>query len=172
VAFATYGVTTLPPEGNGLIAVFTAAIVLGIRRPDLRAAFEHRADDLVEISKLGVFVVFGSLLTIDGLFQDGAATVAIAVVTLLVARPAGVVLALLGSGRSRAETAFMAWFGPRGVATMAFGILVLGAGLGAEGERLFNLAAFCVVVSIVAHGLTDTPGVAWIARRSGERDAP
>ena len=171
VAFATYGVTTLPPEGNGLIAVFTCAIVLGIRRPDLRAAFESRSEDLVEICKLGVFVVFGSLLTLDGLFDDGSATVAIAVVTLLVARPIGVWIALLGAGRSRAETAFMAWFGPRGVATMAFGIIVLGAGIGAEGERLFNLAAFCVLVSIVAHGLTDTPGVAWIARRSSERPA-
>jgi NhaP-type Na+/H+ or K+/H+ antiporter len=171
VAFATYGVTTLPPKGNGLIAVFTCAIVLGIRRPDLRAAFERRSEDLVEICKLGVFVVFGSLLTLDGLFHDGLATVAIAVVALLVARPVGVWIALLGAGRSRAETAFMAWFGPRGVATMAFGIIVLGAGLGAEGERLFNVAAFCVVVSIVAHGLTDTPGVAWIARRSGERPA-
>ena len=38
VAFATYGVTVLPPRGNGFIAVFVAAIVLGMRRPDLRAA--------------------------------------------------------------------------------------------------------------------------------------
>src|ERR1700679_2402709 len=36
VAFATYGVTVLPPKGNGFIAVFVAAIVVGIRRPDLR----------------------------------------------------------------------------------------------------------------------------------------
>ncbi len=65
VAFATYGVTVLPPEGNGLIAVFVCAITLGIRRDDLRQAFEERAQDLVEIVKLGVFVVFGSLLTLQ-----------------------------------------------------------------------------------------------------------
>src|SRR5829696_68838 len=41
-AFAAYGVAVaLPPEGNGLIAVFVCAIVLGIRRPDLRATFER-----------------------------------------------------------------------------------------------------------------------------------
>ena len=53
LAFATYGVTVLPPHGNGFIAVFVAAIVLGMRRPDLRAHFAQRADEIVEIVKLG-----------------------------------------------------------------------------------------------------------------------
>ena len=65
-AFATYGVTELPPHGNGLIAVYVAAIVLGTRRPDIRSYFEHYAADLVEIVKVAVFVVFGSLLTLNG----------------------------------------------------------------------------------------------------------
>src|SRR6202034_1693619 len=63
VAFATYGVTVLSPRGNG----FIAAIVLGVRRPDLRRHFEQRADEIVEIVKLGIFVVFGSLLTLHAL---------------------------------------------------------------------------------------------------------
>jgi NhaP-type Na+/H+ and K+/H+ antiporter len=158
----------IEPEGNGLIAVFICAIVLGIRRSDLRHAFASRAEDLVEICKLGIFVVFGSLLTIDGLFDDGLATVAIAVVALFVARPVAVWIALAGTGRSTAETAFMAWFGPRGVATMAFSLLVLSAAI-PNGERIFNIAAFCVLCSIVAHGLSDTPGVRWIAARSGDQ---
>ena len=97
-AFATYGIAVgLPPEGNGLIAVFVCAITLGIRRPDVRVAFEERAGDIVEIVKLGVFVVFGALLTLDGLFGDGWAAVAIVAVTLLVARPVAIWLALLGT---------------------------------------------------------------------------
>ncbi|MCW3015330.1 MAG: hypothetical protein JWO02_2422 [Solirubrobacterales bacterium] len=166
VAFATYGTTVLPPHGNGLIAVFTCAITLGIRRPEIGRAFERRADDIVELAKLGVFVLFGSLLTLGGLFDDGVATVVIAVVALVVARPIGVFLALAGTETSLAEKTFMAWFGPRGVATMAFSLLVVTAGLGQTGERIFNIAAFCVVCSILAHGLSDTPGVAWIARRA------
>jgi len=165
VAFATYGITVVQPEGNGLIAVFTCAIVLGNQRPDLRYCFEARADDIVEIVKLGVFVVFGTLLTVDGVFTDGLATVVIAVVALAVARPVAVWIALAGTGRSTAETAFMAWFGPRGVATMAFSLLVVSAGI-PDGHRLFNIAAFCVLCSILAHGLSDTPGVRWIARRT------
>src|SRR4051794_27293090 len=86
IAFLTYGVAVLPPHGNGFIAVFVCAITLGIRRPDIRRIFEARADDLVEIVKLGIFVVFGSLLTLGALFDDGAAAVAIVAVTLLLAR--------------------------------------------------------------------------------------
>lgn len=169
VAFLTYGTTVLPPHGNGLIAVFVCAIVFGIRRPDVAHVFEDRAEDLVEIVKLGIFVVFGSLLTLHGLFGEGLAAVAIVVITLLVARPLAIWLALAGTGTDRSATAFMAWFGPKGVATMTFALLVLAAGLSASGT-LFNLAALVVVVSTIVHGLSDAPGVDWIARRSGVAD--
>jgi NhaP-type Na+/H+ or K+/H+ antiporter len=166
VAFLTYGATTLPPHGNGLIAVFVGAIVFGIRRPDIAAVFEERAQDIVEIVKLGIFVVFGSLLTLDGLFGDGVAAVAIVLVTLLVARPVAVWLALAGTGVHADTKAFMAWFGPKGVATMTFALLVLTAGFGSS-QQLFDLAALVVFVSTIAHGLSDKPGMDWIARRSG-----
>ena len=170
IAFLTYGVTTLPPHGNGFIAVFVCAITLGIRRPDIRGYVESRADDIIEIVKLGIFVVFGALLTLDGLFADGWAAVAIAAVTLLVARPVAVTIALAGTRVGAAALAFMAWFGPKGVATMTFSLLVLASGIPA-GERIFDLAALVVLCSIVLHGLTDTPGSEWMARRA-ERDAP
>jgi NhaP-type Na+/H+ or K+/H+ antiporter len=165
VAFVTYGVTTLPPHGNGFIAVYVCAITLGIRRPDIRGYVEARADDIIEIVKLGIFVVFGALLTVDGLFGDGWAAVAIVAVTLLVARPVAVAIALAGSRVSRAALGFMAWFGPKGVATMTFSLLVLGSDV-AEGERIFNLAALVVLCSIVVHGVSDTPGSEWMARRA------
>jgi sodium/hydrogen antiporter len=86
-------------------------------------------------------------------------------VTLLVARPVAVAIALAGTRVSRAALAFMAWFGPKGVATMTFSLLVLASGV-AAGERIFNLAALVVLCSIVAHGLSDTPGSEWMARRA------
>jgi NhaP-type Na+/H+ or K+/H+ antiporter len=172
VAFATYGVTVLPPAGNGLIAVFVCAITLGIRRHDIRETFEDRADDIVEIAKLGIFVVFGSLLTLDGLFRDGWAAVGVVVVVLLVARPAAIAVALVGTRLSLRLQAFMAWFGPKGVATMTFSLLVLADGFPGA-ERIFDLAALCVFASILAHGLTDTPGSNWVARTGVQgRQAP
>ena len=53
---------------------------------------------------------------------------------------------------------------------MTFSLLVLGEAF-AGSERVFNLAALCVFASILAHGLTDTPGGNWVGRRS-ESSAP
>jgi sodium/hydrogen antiporter len=168
VALLTYGLTTLPPHGNGVIAVFVCAIVLGLRRPDIPKYFAM-SNDIIEIVKLGVFVVFGSLLTLDGLFTDGWAAVAIVLVTLLVARTAAVWIALAGTGVDGGEKAFMAWFGPKGVATMTFSLLVLAEGI-PDGERIFNLAALVVMCSVIVHGLSDTPGAEWIGRRAERRE--
>jgi sodium/hydrogen antiporter len=170
VAFTAYGTATLPPEGNGFIAVFVAAIALGIWRPDVRECFEAQSEDIVEIVKLGVFVVFGAIITLDGLFGDGWAAVGIVAFTLLVARPVAVFVSLAGTSQvGTAGKAFMAWFGPKGVATMVFALFVLGSAV-PDGERIANIAALAVLLSIVAHGLTDHAGVQWIARRNADQN--
>jgi NhaP-type Na+/H+ or K+/H+ antiporter len=170
VAFAAYGAATLPPDGNGFIAVFVAAIALGIWRPDIRECFEARTEDLIEVVKLGVFLVFGAIITLDGLFGDGWAAVGIVAITLLVARPVAVFTALAGTRQvDAAEQGFMAWFGPKGVATMAFALFVLGSEV-PDAERIANIAALAVLVSIVAHGLTDHAGAEWIARRAERKE--
>ena len=149
----------------------SCAITLGIRRPDLRASFEDRADDIVEIVKLGIFVVFGSLLTLDGLFADGWAAVGVVAFTLLVARTVAIWIALAGTRVAPPTKAFMAWFGPKGVATMTFSLLVLGEGI-PGGERIFNIAALVRVRLHARHGLTDTPGLASGSIRREARPAP
>jgi sodium/hydrogen antiporter len=168
-ALLTYGLTVTPPHGNGLIAVFVCAITLGIRRPDIRHYFESRVEEIIEIVKLGIFVVFGSLLTFGGLFGDGWAAVGLVAVALLAARPLALAAALAGTKLDRGTKAFMAWFGPKGVASMTFALIVLSRGIPA-GERIFNLVALVVLASVIVHGLTDVPGAAWIARRA-EREA-
>ncbi|HEV7846108.1 MAG TPA: cation:proton antiporter, partial [Thermoleophilaceae bacterium] len=140
-AAVAYAVAVLPPHGNGLIAVFVCAIVLAVRRPDIRDAFEARSEGLIQAVKLGVFLVFGTLLTLDGLFGDGLAAVALVAFLLLVARPAAVFLALAGTRIDVATRAFMSWFGPKGVATMTFALLVLAESGIASRERIFNIAA-------------------------------
>ena len=164
-AFATYGVTVLSPKGNGFIAVFVAAIVLGVRRPDARAHFERNAEEIVDIVKLGIFFVFGSLLTVNALTRDGWAAVGVVAVTFFIARPVAVWLALLGTRTDTATRLFMGWFGPKGVSSMTFALIVLDRHV-TGGVRIFDLTALVVLCSIVLHGLTDTPGAEWIARRA------
>ena len=166
VAFAAYGTATLPPEGNGFIAVFVAGIALGIQRPDIRDCFEARSEDMIEVVKLGVFLVFGAILTFDGLFTDGWAAVGVAAFTLLLARPVAVFAALAGNRDVDVRgKAFMSWFGPKGVATMTFALFVLASEV-PEAERIANLAALTVFASVIVHGLTDQPGAEWMARQS------
>jgi NhaP-type Na+/H+ or K+/H+ antiporter len=162
-AFVAYGLAVIPIHGNGLIAVFVCAIVVGIMREDLIEAFVARADDVVEIVKLLVFLVFGATLSLSAIFSGGWGAVAIVVTTFLIARPAGVFLSLLGSGVDNATKAFMAWFGPKGVATMSFSLLVLARV--SDAGQVVDLAALCVLFSIFAHGLTDVPGSNWMASR-------
>ena len=172
IAFTAYGVATLPPEGNGFVAVFAAAVAFGIWRPDIAECFETQSEDVVELVKVGVFLVFGAIVTVDGLFGDAWAAVGVVAFTLLVARPVAVFVALAGSRQvGIAEKAFMSWFGPKGVATMAFALLVLGSGA-PEAERVANIAALCVLVSIIAHGLTDHAGSEWIAKKEVTQTAP
>ena len=166
VPAVAYGAAVLPPHGNGLISVFVCAIVLGVRRPEMREWFEGRWDLAVGAVKLGVFFVFGTLLTLGGLFGDGAAAVALVAWLLFVARPAGVFLSLAGTRLDVATRAFMSWFGPKGVATMTFALLVLATPGIAERERIFDIAALAVLVSIILHGITDVAGAEWIARRA------
>ncbi len=169
VAFATYGVTVLSPKGNGFIAVFVAAIVLSVRRPDVRAHFERNAEEIVEIVKLGVFFVFGSLLSVDALTSDGWAAVALVVAIFFIARPLAVWIALAGTNTDAPTRLFMGWFGPKGIASMTFALIVLDENI-AGGVRIFDLTALAVFCSIVLHGLSDTPGANWIARHA-ERQA-
>jgi sodium/hydrogen antiporter len=171
VAFATYGVTVLSPKGNGFIAVFVAAIVLSVRRPDVRAHFEKNAEEIVEIVKLGIFLVFGSLLTLHALTREGWAAVALVAVIFILARPLAVWLALIGTRTDGLTRLFMGWFGPKGVASMTFALIVLDENI-ASGPRIFDLTALVVFCSIILHGITDTPGANWIARHGeGQTEA-
>ena len=125
---------------------------------------------MIEVVKLGVFLVFGAIFTFEVLFADGWAAVAIAAFTLLAARPVAVFVALAGSDRvDTAGKAFMAWFGPKGVATMTFALFVLGSGA-PHAERVAAIAALTAFVSIILHSATDQPGGEWMARRA-ERNA-
>jgi len=167
VALGTYGVLALAGHGNPFIAVYVCAITLGLRRPDIERHVEEGASELLEIVKLGIFVVFGSILTLPGLIANGWAAGALVVVVLLVARPVSLWVALVGTRPplDRQTKAFMAWFGPKGVATMTYSIFVLTAGVTGAVE-ITNLAALCVLCSILAHGLTDGPGSEAISRHA------
>ena len=86
---------------------------------------------------------------------------AAAAATFLIARPTALTVALAGTRLDGAAKAFMGWFGPRRVATIAVSLLMLGRHI-PDAERIFNIAALVVFSSIILYGLTDTAGANWI----------
>ncbi len=150
--------------GNGLIAAFVAGIAMGATEHEIPDAFVDFAENVSAISQVLTFFVFGALIVATGYDGDLWRLSLFIVLALLVARPLAITLALARSRLPGPQEAFIAWFGPKGVASMLFALFVLKSDLGAA-PQIFDVAAFVIVASIVAHGLTDTVGARWIERR-------
>jgi sodium/hydrogen antiporter len=162
VAFGLSEVTI----GNGLIAAFVCGIAMAATERDVPAGFVEFAENASTIFQVLTFFVFGALIVATGFDHDIPPLVVFVVFALLVARPVAVLLSFVKTGIPRAEKGFMAWFGPKGVASMLFALFVLKSNVG-QGELIFDVAAITIICSIVAHGLTDTVGAKWLARRVG-----
>ena len=170
IAFAAFGLADVT-HGNGLIAAFVAGIALAVTRHEIPDAFSTFNESVSAAFQVITFFVFGALIVATGWDGNTPALVAFIAFALLVARPAAVWLSLLGvPSLSWPEKAFAAWFGPKGVASMLFALLVLSS-TAPHRTMLFDVAAFAIIVSIMAHGLTDTLGANWIERAIGRRTA-
>jgi NhaP-type Na+/H+ or K+/H+ antiporter len=154
--------------GNGLVATFVAAIMLAVSRPDVPEAFAEFNESVSAVLQVVTFVLFGALIVGTGFAVSAPALAAFVVLVLFVARPAAIAIAFVRSRLSRPETAFVAWFGPKGVASMLFALLVAES-QAPDRTLVFDIASLVVLASIVAHGLTDTLGARWIERRLGGR---
>ena len=91
-----------------------------------------------------------------------------AVLSLTVVRMAPVFLCLLGTRTNTADKLFIGWFGPRGLATIVFGILILDEKLPGN-DAIMLAAGWTVLLSVVAHGVTANPLVKAMVGRSPQR---
>jgi sodium/hydrogen antiporter len=152
--------------GNGLIAAFVCGIALGASEREVPEGFVEFAENASTIFQVLTFFVFGALIVATGFDHNIPPLVVFVAFALAIARPLAVLLSFVRTGIPRAEKSFMAWFGPKGVASMLFALFVLKSKVG-QGELIFDVAAITIITSIVAHGLTDTVGARWLARRVG-----
>jgi sodium/hydrogen antiporter len=160
VAFGLADVTF----GNGLIAAFVAGIALGASEHEITDEFVAFSENVSAIFQVLTFFVFGALIVATGYDGSLLPLVAFIAFALLIARPVAVLASLAGTGIPRTHKLFIAWFGPKGVASMLFALLVLDEAV-TNGSLVFDVAAFTILASILAHGLTDTVGASWIERR-------
>ncbi|MEU2864585.1 cation:proton antiporter [Streptomyces mirabilis] len=143
-------------HANPYLAAFSAGAALAHVSPEAKSSFEPLGEALAELAKFAALLVFGALLT-PRLFGDLSWGGYVAVVlAIFLIRPASLLLSLLGTGISRREKLVAAWFGPKGFASVVYGLLVLQSGI-PQAEEAFTLVAVCIGFSIVAHSSTDVP---------------
>jgi NhaP-type Na+/H+ or K+/H+ antiporter len=152
--------------GNGLIAAFVCGIAMGASEREVPDGFVEFAENASAILQVLTFFVFGGLIYATGFHHSVPPLIAFVGFALFLARPIAVLLSFLRTGIPQSEKLFMAWFGPKGVASMLFALFVLKSDVG-NNDLIFDTAAIAIIASIVAHGLTDTIGAQWLARRVG-----
>ena len=68
-----------------------------------------------------------------------------------------VALALAGSGLDRATVAFVGWFGPRGLASVVFGLIAVDSLAPADAKVVLAAVTVTVALSVLLHGVTASP---------------
>ncbi|GHB51542.1 peptidase [Streptomyces umbrinus] len=143
-------------HANPYLAAFSAGATLVHVSPEAKQSFEPLGEALAELAKFAALLVFGALLT-PQLFGDlSVGGYVAAVLAIVLIRPASLLLSLLGTSISRRERLVAAWFGPKGFASVVYGLLVLQSGI-PQAEAAFTLIAVCIAFSIIAHSSTDVP---------------
>src|SRR3954449_4065670 len=156
VGLLAYGIADVS-FGNGLIAAFVCGISLGVAEHDIADDFVVFSENVGSILQVLTFFAFGALIVATGYHESIPLLIAFIAFTLLIARPVAIGLAFIRVDLPKPHRAFIAWFGPKGVAGILFADLVLTSDVGAN-KTIFEVAAFVILASIVIHGLTDTLG--------------
>ena len=167
LGLAAFGLADLS-HGNGLIAAFVAGIALAATRHEIPEAFQELNESVSAVFQIATFFAFGALVVATGWEGSVWPILVFIAFALFVARPVAVLVSFVGVDMPGPYKLFIAWFGPKGVASMLFALFVLGSSA-ADRTLIFDAAAFVILASILAHGLTDTVGARWIERRLGDR---
>ncbi|WP_028812512.1 cation:proton antiporter [Streptomyces flavidovirens] len=143
-------------HANPYLAAFSAGAVLASVSPESARAFGPLGDALSELAKFAALLVFGALLT-PHLFGDlPLGGYVVCVLSILLVRPTSLLISLIGTRFNRRERLAAAWFGPKGFASVVYGLLVLESGI-PQAEQAFTVIAVCIAFSIAAHSSTDVP---------------
>lgn len=150
--------------GNGFIATFVAGLAFSAIARVECATVANFTDDLAHLLAMISFIVFGALVVGPSLDQLDWRVALYAIASLTIVRPAAIAVSLLGSRLQWPTILFFGWFGPRGLASILFGIVAVEEAHGADLGIVFVVMSWTVLVSIVAHGVTAGTGAAAYGR--------
>jgi len=150
--------------GSGFIAAFSGGLLFGGLAKQHREELLRAADGSGDTLALITWVIFGSAVVGQVVSYFSWLDLLYAVLSLTLIRMLPVFLVLTGLGVSTEGKLFMGWFGPRGLASIVFGVIVVNAHLPNSGPIAMTVVC-TIVLSILTHGITANP---W-AKAYGER---
>jgi NhaP-type Na+/H+ or K+/H+ antiporter len=154
--------TAAAVHGSGFIAAFVAGLLFGALRKRVGGEVGYLVEELGALLGAATFIVFGAAFLEPALGGITWAVVGYAILSLTLVRMLPVAIAMLGTRARPPTVAFVGWFGPRGLASIVFAVLIVEASgtLPHEGVLLTTVYA-TVGLSVLLHGLTAAP----LARR-------
>ena len=157
--------------GSGFIAAFSGGLLFGALAKTERDEFLLAAEGTGDTLALITWVIFGSAVVGQAIGHFNWSILLYAALSLTVIRMLPVFLALIGSDINTGGKLFIGWFGPRGLASIVFAVIVLDSKL--PHADLIAMTVVCtIILSIIAHGITANPLVAAFAatvKRSGKK---
>ncbi|MEA2079369.1 MAG: cation:proton antiporter [Pseudomonadota bacterium] len=155
--------------GSGFIAAFAGGLLFGAlvkhHKPRLMLAAEGTGDTLALVT----WVVFGAAVVGQAVGSFSWEVVLYALLSLTLVRMLPVFLVLAGMKLQANEKLFMGWFGPRGLASIVFAVIVFNEHL--PGGGTITMTVVCtIVLSVIAHGISANPLVAALVSRINHSD--
>lgn len=151
-------------QANEYLASYLAGATLATTHPKLREEYKGFGERIAELLKLAALLAFGALISPRFLRELPWTGYAFALAVLLLARPLALEVALFRADLSRREKVTAFWFGPKGFASVVYGLMVLRSSL-PDANLCFHLIALVVASSILAHSSTDVVVASWFVRR-------
>ncbi len=149
--------------GSGFISCFVAGLIGGAMMREHKHTLLLAAEGTGETLALLTWIAFGAVVAGASLENFAWEVVVYAALSLTIIRMLPVFVALMGMGLTVPDKLFLGWFGPRGLASIVFIVIVLNEQLPGE-ETLRMTVVWTILLSVIAHGLTANPLAALYAR--------
>jgi NhaP-type Na+/H+ or K+/H+ antiporter len=143
-------------HGSGYIAAFTGGLLFGFREKEATHKLVLAAEGVGETLALMTWMLFGAIVIGQSVRYFTWEMVIYALLSLTVVRMLPIFLSLAGTNESTASKLFLGWFGPRGLASLVFAVIVVNEGV-AGGQFIAMVVILTVFFSLIAHGISANP---------------
>ena len=155
--------------GNGFISAFAAGLCFGnVVKGQCKFVYEFTEGD-GQILAWAAFLLIGAALVPEAIAHLTWPMLALILTSLFVVRPLAIWISLMGTDASPVTRLFFGWFGPRGLATALFALVVLETLPHGFGNEILHLAVNAVWISALLHGVTAAPAARWYGKMIAAR---